>query len=268
MRCVMVACWLALGALACTEQEDRPGVIEVCDSPECRPIQVVGGGSGSGGGDGAGGGSSGEPGSLSGNVAVFVDDSFDFGSLFLYSGTATVRSVDPSGRIVSGPYDGTGFTLSGLQQGDRTPVLVAPTDDNALPLPTLLGLDTHQALALTLPMVSQDILAEIYASVTALGVIDPGRAQAVYQFVDADMHPIAGVSIATSGADFVAYASGAAWSDTLDETGKQGLAVVANLPAEEFPGSNLVVTLGGAATGDLVLTVVRGAVSYELLVLE
>lgn len=261
--------WSALSVVlsltACVEPDERPDAISVCEGANCEPMPVDGGRSPSGSGGATSTSSTtagnGSP-TLTGSVALFRDDTFDLPSALPYAEPATIFSRDPNSRIVSAEYDGQEFTLSGLVASESTGVLVVPHESDGLAIPTLLTLDTSRSARVALPLVNRLDLTAIYSTINAQTVIDEERAQLVYHVFDADGAPLAGVRVDLVGAEFIAYASGAAWSDALDETDARGLVILGNIPALELPGSNVPVSLSGSVSGEQVVTLVRGAASY------
>lgn len=256
---------LFVALTACAEPDERPDLISVCSGSECSPRPVDGGHSPSDSGGAASTSSAtagnGTP-TLSGSVALFRDDTFDLPSALPYAEPATLFSFDPSRRIVTAEYDGQDFTLSGLLASESTEVLVVPQESDGLAMATLLTVDTQSSARVALPLVNREELTAIYSTINAQTMIDEGRAQLVYHVFDSDERPLAGVRVSVPGAEFVAYTSGAAWSDELDETDARGLVIVGNIPALELPGSNVPVSLSGSVAGEQVVTLVRGAASY------
>lgn len=255
-----------LGALGCVEEEERPDLISVC-SDDCKP-GVQSGGSGpstpsatsssstTGGGDEV---------VLEGDLAVFVDDRFDPGSVVPFTESAMVFSRDAFSRVLDATYDGRSFSITGLEAGEATGVLSVPDDPNSFAWPTLLRVNTLESQSITLPLVNSEVLSEIYSSIRSQALVEPSRGQLVLRFSDADLDPIAGVRVDVPQAAFVAYKEGAGWSEDATETDGSGLVVAGNIIASDFPGSSLNVTASGAAVGSWVVTVIAGAASYDAL---
>ena len=260
-----LALMIVAAPTACVEPDERPDVIEVCGDPDCEPMPVDGGRSPSGSGGAASTSSTtagnGSP-MLSGSVALFRDDTFDLPSALPYPEPATIFSLDPNSRIITTEYDGQEFTLPGVVASESTNVLVVPQQDDGLAITTLLTVDSRRSARVALPLVNRQELTVIYSTINAQTIIDDARAQLVYHVFDADGLPLAGVRVNVAGAEFIAYASGAAWSDALDETDARGLVILGNIPAFELPGSNVPVSLSGSVSGEQVVTLVRGAASY------
>lgn len=265
----IASCVAALAALvACGEERDRSDPVAVCQG-DCDPGlgQISGAKTSpdSGSSSTTGGG---EPNvTLRGDLGVFPDDRFDPGNLAPFGGLATVVAGDSNAQPVSAPYDGMAFTLQGILAGEATRVLVVPTDPDALPMPTLLRMDTRESATVTLPLVNSGVLTGIFAFVSSQGVLNPDRAQLVLRFVDEDRQPVAGVRVDVGPAEFIAYAQGAGWSDDFAaQTDPSGLAVAANLAAAEFPGSTFAINTRGSVVGSWVVAAIRGAASYDVLV--
>ena len=263
--------WLAVSLLAvsgaCSDPVERPPVVEACSTPGCRP-PAVGQSQTSGGQGSSTTGSPGDSITLSGDVRLFQDDTFSLERSQPYQDPAAVFSLDAQNRVVSGAYDGSQFTLPGLLASESTTVLVVPENGQGSALPTLLQVDARQSVEVSLPLVHADVLAEIFSSLSSPTTVDEAQAQLVYLFLDASLVPISGVRVSVPEAQFVAYASGATYSDLLDETSARGLVVAGNVPAAAFPGSGIRVSLSGAVVGQLVLSMVRGAVSYSVFVAD
>lgn len=265
----LVFSWILMVAtsLGCAEEEERPDLVSVC-SDDCKPGVAQSGGSGpstpsvtsgtstSGGGDVI---------ELEGNLALFADDRFQLEHVLPFSESAMVFSEDADSRVLNAPYDGQSFTITGVQSGEATGVLVVPDDPNSIGWPSLLRVDTRESQAVTLPLVNSEVLSEIFASIRSQAVVEPDRGQLVLRFSDADEDPIRGVRVDVPQASFVAYAEGAAWSEDATETDASGLVVAGNILASDFPGSTLNVTASGAAVGSWVVTVIAGAASYDSL---
>lgn len=261
--------FMLAGPIGCAEEEERPDLIPVCDD-SCDPGQGPSGGSGPSSSTTTPGSSSGTTGGddeivLNGNLGIFANDRFELDSLLPFSELARVFSQDPDSRVIDAEYDGMEFSLTNLQAGDATGVLVVPEDPNGIPWPTLLRVDTLESRTVTLPLVSSEVLNEIYAGLGSQPVLEPGRGQLVLRFSDENLEPIPGVRVDVPGAEFLAYAEGAGWSEDAEETDASGLVVAGNILATDFPGSAFNVSTSGAAVGSWVVTVIAGAASYDSL---
>ena len=256
------------GQGGCAEEEARPDVVEVCDDA-CDPGVGQSGGSGPSVSNTSGNASSttgsGNDLILNGNLGVFANDRFELTNLLPFGELATVFSLDSDGRVISTAYDGLDFALSGLESGEATGVLAMPDDPNAVPWPTLVRVDTLESRTVTLPLVSSEVLNEVYSTLRSQPALDADRGQLILRFSDEDLDPIPGVRVDVPGADFVAYADGSGWSEDADETDASGLVIAGNITASQFPGSTLNVSTSGAAVGSWVVTVIAGAASFDSL---
>ena len=259
---------LLAGQSGCAEEEDRPDVIAVCDD-SCDPGAGQSGGSGPSvtttTGHTTSTTGSGDDLILNGNLGVFANDRFDLTNLLPFGEAATVFSLDPDGRVISATYDGLDFSLTGLESGEATGVLAMPDDPTAVPWPTLVRVDTLESRTVSLPLVSSEVLNEVYSTLRSQPALDADRGQLILRFSNDNLEPIPGVRVEVPGADFVAYADGSGWSEDADETDASGLVIAGNIVASQFPGSTLNVSTSGAAVGSWVVTVIAGAASYDSL---
>jgi hypothetical protein len=205
---------------------------------------------------------------LAGDLWLLDDDSFSLNRAAPYEEVATVYGFDPQNRLISAPYDGSMFTLSGVLPSAAAMVLVTPEDEQALPMPTLLRVDTQQSTQVSLPLLRRSVLEEMFVTLTAQVTVDPDRAQVILQFLDAELAPLAGVEVSIASAGFVAYATADGYSDVLGETSERGLVLAGNVAASDLPGTSINAQVSGAIAGQQVVQVVQGAVSYELIVAD
>jgi hypothetical protein len=85
-------------------------------------------------------------------------------------------------------------------------------------------------------------------------------------FRDAAGRALGGVEVGASGAEFVAYASGDIWDDTLGATAARGAALIGNVSAPEFPGGTVTIAIGGGSPGAFPLRAAAGAVTIAEVV--
>lgn len=255
------------GQYGCAEEEERPDIIPVCED-SCDPGAGQSGGSGPSSSKTSGNATTGGGGAitLNGNLSVFANDRFDLDAALPFGEAATVFSQDPDSRIISAVYDGVEFSLTNLQSGDATAVLAVPDDPNALPWPTLLRVDTLDSRTITLPLVSSEVLTEIYSGLGSQPGLEGDRGQLILRFSNENLVPIPGVRVDVPGAGFIAYAEGPGWSEDAEETDASGLVIAGNILATDFPGSAFSVSTSGAAVGSWVVTVIAGAASYDSLI--
>ena len=253
---------LVLPLAGCVGGEDEhPPRASQCEGTCAPTIVTVGSGTGS---DGAAGAPAAEI-TLSGDLSMFLDDTFDPGNQALFSGGATVTALGADGDVIDAEYDGVSFSLSGIVAVEDTKVLAAPTVGGALPLPTLHTVDTRRSRQVTLSLVSSDALFRVFNSISSPALLDSDRAQLVLEFVDSSSDPVAGVRLGVAQAEFVAYAAGFDWADDGLGTDENGLVVAGNIPAASFPGTVVTVELTGSVALRRQITLVRGAVTYARL---
>lgn len=268
MRRIPLLLFVLAGQSGCAEPEDRPDLVPVCEK-SCDPGAGQSGGSGPSSSTTTSGTSttSGDEGViLNGNLGVFINDRFDLDALLPFDEEATVFSRDPNNRVIRTEYDGSEFSLTDMVSGEATGVLVVPANENGVPWPTLLRVDTLQSRTVTLPLVSSEVLNEIYAGLRSQPTLEPQRGQLILRFSDENLTPLPGVRVDVPGAAFLAYADGSGWSEDADETDASGLVIAGNLLATEFPGSSFTVSSSGAAVSSWVVTVIAGAASYDSLI--
>lgn len=254
-------------ALACAgEPDDRPPLLRECGSEPCEGFNLSGRFGSSvpepepGGGGAAG--AIGEDVTLEGEVVVYLDDRFEPADPL--ADPARVSSFDRDGALVSTVFDGTEpFELEGVAALSLNWVGVEPLLDDFELLASLHPVDTRAPPSLSLGVARIDTLSQIYASVTAQATVDLEGAHVLLFFLDAAGEPVSGVEVSTSGAEFVAYATGETWDDTLGETSNRGAALIGNVPAPSFPGSNAVVSTAGALPGAITLRMAAGTLTIS-----
>ena len=111
-----------------------------------------------------------------------------------------------------------------------------------------------------MPLVSNGVIEDIFAS-SLTGVPSTAAAQVVIQILDTTGVGIGGVRVQIVGAEFVAYADQTSWISSLDRTTASGLAFVGNLPASDFPGQIVTITLTGTVQRALPARIAQGAVT-------
>jgi hypothetical protein len=258
---------LSASAAACQETSDRPPSLG-CDGTDagCAPYPqggVGGGGRDSGRGD-AGAGPVRDGGSdagvtLTGTILTLGDD---FVTSVPFIRAARIYAESPRGDFLSSAYDGQGeYSLSGVRASTLTWVGVKPTNAGAA-LPTLLKIDTTIAGPFTLAVVQADTIDRIFELITVPTTRQPGHGHVVVLFDDATEKPVSGVSVDMAQAAAIIYDAGGTYSDAVQATGSRGIAVLANIPAQTFPGSEHRLLWSGAATGFQEIFVAADSVTY------
>lgn len=270
MRRIPFLLFVLAGQGGCAEEEERPDLIPVCED-SCDPGAGQSGGSGPSSSNNTSGNTSATTSGddeiiLNGNLGVFANDRFEVDTLLPFGELATVFSQDPGNRVIRAEYDGLDFSLTNLLAGEATGVLVVPDDQTGVPWPTLLRVDTLQSRTVTLPLVSSEVLNEVYAGLGSQPALEPDRGQLILRFSDENLDPIPGIRVNVPGAAFLAYADGSGWSEDAEETDASGLVIAGNILAMEFPGSAFTVSSSGAAVSSWVVTAIAGAASYDSLI--
>lgn len=260
-----------LWALGCSDGRGMPDPA-VCQG-ECGSGAegVVGASTGSGGTGGSSGssgasGSSNTPVELGGTVLRLNDLDFGSSPAEAYRDAARVTAEGAAAVSVSVDYNGFDpFVLTGVRRAEQVWTLVEPADSSADAMPTLQPLFTLDAassgaLELDVALLRESVLDAAYSVVPNPVVVEPSRAQVVLLFLDGD-DPIPGVSVSAPTAARVIYAAGGTYSDDATETDDTGLVLLANLPAGDWPGSAVQVTVSGAAVGSFATRIVADAVT-------
>jgi hypothetical protein len=262
-----------VGLSACAGKPERPNLAADCDPAvmNCAvPPGVIGGGSAGGSANADAGPDAGD-GILRGRVTRYRDAQFEPSVTAVYAQAAIVEGDGVSGRAQAA-WDGmTPFSLGPLAPRTENWLSVDPvlTDDDALR--TLYPFDTTGTPSeVELALVRPSSLDLIFSVVTLPIERLPDRGHAVIFVKDAAREPIAGVRIAQSESELVAYAVGGSFSDTeQDFTDETGLVVLGNVLAEDYPtGSLRQVVLSGAVTGRAELKVVRNGVTVAEILAE
>jgi hypothetical protein len=260
-----------LWVLGCSDDRGMPDPA-VCQG-ECGSGAegVVGASTGSGGTGGSGGssgasGSSNTPVELGGTVLRLNDLDFGSAPAEAYRDIARVTAEGAAAVSVSVDYNGFDpFVLTGVRRAEEVWTLVEPADSSADAMPTLQPLFTADAassgaLELDVALLRESVLDAAYSVVPNPVVVEPSRAHVVLLFLDGD-DPIPGVSVSAPTAARVVYAVGGTYSDDATETDDTGLVLLANLPASDWPGSAVQVTVSGAAVGSFATRIVSDAVT-------
>ncbi|HMJ11085.1 MAG TPA: hypothetical protein VK524_06735, partial [Polyangiaceae bacterium] len=92
----------------------------------------------------------------------------------------------------------------------------------------------------------------------------PGRGHVVLFFVDevAPHAPVEGLTVHIDGAETVIYDADGTFTDLTTATGTDGIAIVANIPAELFPGNDQNLVWSGVAAEFLQIRVAADSVTF------
>jgi hypothetical protein len=259
--------FLALGfGASCGEQVEKPPPVTCsgrgCGGPIHRPpVTHVPPGDGEGG---AGGSPSGgdEAVRLLGDVLLLDDIPALAASRFVEP--AELRIEGRSGDV-TGRYLGTDpFSLDGVASAQTTWAQVTPGPGDALL--TLSPVDTSRPndageVETSLTVVRESELDRAFSVISSPVSRNPGAAQLVL-VVQRGGRGASGASVIARAAEAVIYVDNGGFSDIVTTTDGSGIVVLANVPADSWPGSGVTVTLTGTVTGIWDLRVVRGGVTF------
>jgi hypothetical protein len=141
--------------------------------------------------------------------------------------------------------------------------------DRSEGLPTLQHVDTRSGHA-TLAVVRPQVVAEVFADLLLAPPLemDPVAAQAVLHIVNATTgQPLPRVTVSVPNG-LVLYESGGVFSADLDDTGSEGLVLLANVAASLDAVASKAVTLGGAVEAEVLVDVLAGAVTLRQIVVR
>ena len=256
----------ALCALGCQESDARPPPSASCSVPDsgCGPYPPGGSGGGrDGGADGGRSDSGANP--LAELVGTVVALGSDFSTELPFPGTATIHAEARRGGFVSTGFDGqNAFRLGGIRVAEMTWVGVKPAAANGPTLATLQALDTRSDSTVELAAIQAEAIDFIYQLVTLPITRQAGAGQVVVFFVDdaAPDTPVEGLTVHIDGAETVIYDADGTYTDVTTATGTRGTALVANVPAEAFPGSVHNLAWSGAAAGFQEIRIAADSVTF------
>lgn len=256
---------LALGLIAgaCGIDDDRPPTRPSCTGEDCRPSQPgvpgSGGDTGTGGGLGEGGAGSSDRITLTGTIVQFTETQFV--QVTGFTGPGTLEVYGPSGLPTTGTFIDGGFTLPDVEitlpdvESSSVVWALARPDSEALHYPTWTPVPAVANRQTTLPLVLRSLIEEIMSSLAVPAIPEPGTAQVVLRILDSNQAPLAGVTVASPGAQLVVYAAQGTWSEVETATDVTGLVLLGNIAASAVPGNELQLTFGGAASGNALVRV-------------
>ncbi|HEX6273840.1 MAG TPA: hypothetical protein VFZ53_12415, partial [Polyangiaceae bacterium] len=246
-------------------QPSEKGPPITCSGRRCGPIHIppvthVPPGDGEGG---AGGSSSeDEAVRLLGDVVLLDDIPGLTASRFVES--ADVRVEGMSGDVTGRYLGADAFAIDGVARGQTTWAQVGPAPGDALL--TLQPVDTSRPndadeVETTLTVVRESELARAFSVIASPVTQNPGAAQLVL-VVHKENRGASGVGVIARAAEAVIYVDNGSFSDIVETTDESGIVVLANVPADTWPGSGVTVTLVGTVNGIWDLRVVRGGVTF------
>lgn len=258
------ACIAAACTLGCQEGDARPPPSVSCSEPDsgCGPFPPAGGGgTRDSGADGGRSDSGTNP--LAELVGTVVALGSDFSTELPFPGTGTIHAEARRGGFVSTGFDGqNAFRLGGIRVAEMTWVGVRPAAANGPTLATLQALDTRSDAAVELAAIQAEALDFIYQLITLPITRQAGAGQVVVFFVDDADKPVAGLTVHIDGAETEIYDADGTYTDVTTETGTRGTALVANVPADVFPGSVHNLAWSGAAAGFQEIRIAADSVTF------
>jgi hypothetical protein len=266
-----VALCMGLYVACSRDLDEHPPPLPACTDPACVPVggaqAPVAGGAMAGAGGMGGNGGSGDLGTLQGEVKVVV--SADLDSVRDLADPISVRARGPTGVTVSTNTESDGtFVLEGVDQDPGLWVGTGFFDGSTTGqyVDTLQLVNAARDTDVNLVVLDRSTLEDL-VRISFLNTpteFDPQRGSAIVSFVDTNLDPISGLTVAEPNSTDVsfAYDDGNSYSDVLDQTGPRGTVVFLNVPASSFPGGllNMVVLVEGQEYASNV-RVVRGGVT-------
>jgi hypothetical protein len=199
---------------------------------------------------------------LRGTVVDLVDDGFV--TSIPFGNSATIEAQSTTGALISATWNGRDpFLLAGVEAAVPAWISVRPTS-GAANLRTLHPVATNIDRSVDLGVVRADTIDEMFAILSLPARRLEGAAQVVLAFTQSSASTtsgVVGVRVTLPNSEFIAYRSGATWSSEALGTDSSGLAVLGNVPAVAFPGTNKRVLLDGSSSGFIDVRVVADAVS-------
>ena len=218
----------------------------------------------------AGGASAVKPGegdlTVSGELRVFGDDQFGANSS-AYLKSVDVFVLDEDGRSLVDGFGADGqFSVEGVVKQDGGWIFVAPSEDAA----TMMTVTQHNigAGSVDVTLVRAALLDGILSNLTSAPAVSSVSSQLLMKFVDPLGASVSGVNVIVSGGPDLAYASGAAWLESRNDTDIEGLALAYNIPVKSSPGEDRLVILSGAVAEELTVRLVAGAVTVVTVTVQ
>jgi hypothetical protein len=270
----------------CREDEVRPGFAPDCNDPECIdargniPPRSLSSSSGNGSAGAAGSGGEGNmPGAGAGTLTGTVSEVFsaDLLSSRILEGTVEVRAPNETASDVVTTETGAGgmFRLDGIQQAATVWVAAGAFEDPPVEpfIDTLQAVDSERDDVVNLLVLRRDLLREVAFAAFRPSTVDfdPTAAHAILRFVQQDRTPLEGVSITFPDLTLasIAYDAGDTYSDATEVTSTRGMAVLLNMSAADYPGTQtgIVADIDGLQFSTQI-QIAAGAVTVATLVIE
>jgi hypothetical protein len=229
-----------------------------CTDPDCIPsgsTKANTAGGADGGGDNTSVAGDGSVVTVQGQIVEVEDPSFSQSSGTVSSSTFTLRAPTTGGAVFDTTVAST-FALDGVARSKAAWLTATPVSASDL-WPGLVGFDSNTKTSVVLPVVRKSSLEVVSSILTTLTVVDPKKAQAVLRFIDTNGTSVAGIAVAMSGVERVAYDDGGQYTEDTKVTGSRGLAFLFNADAADTPSARLL-TLSGVVSGEIGVWVVNG----------
>lgn len=199
-------------------------------------------------------------------INAYADDSFLTSTGYDGGATVHVFNADATGTQ-SGSGPSTGVLVEQVELGVARLVLVQP-DSVAEFFPTLTTQDISDG-SITASVVPVSVIEGILSSLQSSTEINENAGHVALRIEDSGGTPVSGVEISfNSGGGEVAYKSGTVWFDGQDATDVEGQVFLLNQLAADLPGTDLRIILTGSVDEEVVVRVVRGAVTLVTLVVQ
>jgi hypothetical protein len=246
---LVVSGLLALSCLVgCQKPDEHPAFAEGCEV-DCKPITGVSLGSGVSGGAGSPGTvTDAGTGMLTGNVVLLSNQTFV--SAVPFAKTAAVFADGAAGTTVTAVWNGKDpYLLPGVAEEPTNWVSVKPDDTQGDALLTFQPVATNNVSNADLAVISAATLDELFTSLSAQR--SPAFGQVVLFFRSLGTGaPVAGLHVALSAAQLVAYAAAGGWvlDDGTAVTNGSGLVVFGNVDASTANGGTRSVAVSRPAS--------------------
>jgi hypothetical protein len=269
------------GSFGCAKEEERPPP-ETCLGANCgHPPGNVGsipGSGGSSGGTDNDGGEAGDPAgvTLTGTVALLLDDEFVRADPF--PEPVDLRAESADGSNATGLWTGNvsdPFSIENVQHARATWVYGVPRGSGSDALPTLEPMRTDEPDAdgvveseEPFVLARESVLEQIYGVLSTPIDIDPTKAQIVLKLYTDDDPPrgAEGIRVTAPQAGVVIYAINGAFSEIPTETDSTGLVVLANAAGSSWPGALIDVSFSGEQMSAVEVRAITGAVTIASVV--
>lgn len=276
---LVVAAALSVCGLGCSAAKDRAPPAADCTELRCSDASPPGTGGSTGGAPNATGGSAGSMGgreatggaaggrTVSGNVRIYTDSSFDGTAAFAAAGIVGLTgSRRATGTFATGQWSVSGAEATGPLWAD-----LHATVDAQDALDTLQIIEGTASTA-DLVFAARSSFDAVVTGLSSVQSLNPDRAQIVLRFVNGSGQPVSGV-VVTQPSGTIAYDAGSSYTDQkgapFGATQQRGMAIILNYTAVSFPGGPLTVQYlkpGDTKGTDVEIRAANGAVTFRTVV--